>query len=107
MTAKLLSRQVPSLRRTNKQTSAKSGKQIPQLGQQKNQSVPPLIVSSDIDKDFRADMDKDFKLMAPKAINAARAMGITVAQAKENATAAGMSLGQYLGYEEAPMAEIA
>jgi hypothetical protein len=94
-------------RRQNKKPSAKSGKQIPQLGEQKNQSVPPLIVSSDIDKDFRDDMDKDFELLDPRAINAAREQGITVAQAKENATAMGMSLGQLLGYEEAPKGEIA
>ena len=94
-------------RRQNKKPSAKSGKQIPQLGEQKNQSVPPLIVSSDIDKDFRDDMDKDFELLDPRAINAARELGITVAEAKENATAIGMSLGQMLGYEEAPKAEIA
>ena len=62
-----------------KQTSAKSGKQICQLGQQKNQSVPPLIVSSDIDKDFRADMDKYMELLDPRAMTAAREMGITVA----------------------------
>ena len=43
----------------DKKRSAKSGKQIAQLGQQTNQLVPPLIVCSDIDKDFRADMDKD------------------------------------------------
>lgn len=91
----------------NKKASAKRGKQIPQLGEQENQSVPPLIVSSDIDKDFRADMDKDFELLDPRAINAAREQGITVAQAKENATAMGMSLGQLLGYEEAPKCEIA
>ena len=41
------------------QEAKRKGKQIPQLGEQANQSVPPLIVSSDIDKDFRADMDKD------------------------------------------------
>ena len=91
----------------NKKTSAKSGKQIPQLGEQKNQSVPPLIVSSDIDKEFRADMDKDFQLLDPRAINAARELGMTVAQAKENADVMGMSLGQMFGYEEVPMCEMA
>ena len=92
----------------NKGRSAKRGKQIPQLGQQKNQSVPPLIVtSSDVDKDFRADMDKDMQLLDPRAMTAAKGMGITVAQAKENATAAGISLGQYLGYEETPVGDIA
>ena len=52
-------------------------------------------------------MDKDFELLDPRAINAARELGITVAEAKENATAIGLSLGQMLGYEEAPKAEIA
>ena len=44
---------------TKKKPSAKSGKQIPQLGEQKNQSVPPLIVTSDSGEAFRAEMDKD------------------------------------------------
>ena len=91
----------------DKERSAKSGKQIAQLGQQKNQSVPPLIVCSDIDKDFRADMDKDLQLLDPRAIPAAREQGITVSQAMENATAMGMTLGQLLGYEDQPMLEIA
>ena len=47
-------------------------------------------MSSDIDKDFRADMDKDMQLLDPRAIAAAREMGITVAHAKENATAPGI-----------------
>ena len=64
-------------------------------------------MSSDIDKKFRADMDKDFQLLDPRAINAARQLGMTVAQAKENADAMGMSLGQMFGYEEVPMGEIA
>ena len=91
----------------NKKRSAKSGKQVPQLGELKNQPLPPLIVISDMDKQFRADMDKDFQLLDPRAINAARQLGITVAQAKENADAMGMSLGQLFGYEEVPMGEIA
>ena len=45
--------------------------------------------------------------MDPRAISAAREMGITVTQAKENADALGMSLGQMLGYEGAPMCEMA
>ena len=56
----------------------RKGKQIPQLGEQANQSVPPLIVSSDIDKDFRADMDEDMDLMDPRVIAAARDQGLTV-----------------------------
>ena len=91
----------------NKGRSAKSGKQIAQLGQQKNQSVPPLIVCSDVDKDFRAAMDKDLELLDPRAIAAAKELGVTVSQAKEQATALGMSLGQLLGYEYAPMLEMA
>ena len=91
----------------NKGRSAKSGKQIAQLGQQKNQSVPPLIVCSDVDKDFRVAMDKDLELLDPRAIAAAKELGVTVSQAKEQATALGMSLGQLLGYEHAPMLEMA
>jgi hypothetical protein len=48
-----------------KNTSAKSGKQIPKLREQKNQSVPPLIVESDIDKAIKTDMDKDYDLLDP------------------------------------------
>jgi len=91
----------------NKKSSAKSGKTIAQLGQQKNQSVPPLIVCSDIDKDFRADMDKDLNLLDHRAIAAAREQGITVSQAWETARSMGMTLGQLLGYEEGPLLEIA
>jgi hypothetical protein len=91
----------------NKGRSAKSGKQIAQLGQQKNQSVPPLIVCSDADKDFRDAMDKDLELLDPRAMAAAKELGVTVSQAKEQATALGMSLGQLLGYESAPMLEMA
>ncbi len=85
-----------------KKTSAKSGKQIPQLGEQKNQSVPPLIVSSDIEKAFRAH-DKDYD---PRIINAARELNISVSEAKERAAAMGMSVAELLGFEEAPMGEI-
>ena len=52
-------------------------------------------------------MDKDLELLDPRAIAAARELGITVSQAKENATAMGMTLGQLLGYEYQPMLEIA
>ena len=65
----------------DKERRAKSGKQIAQLGQQKNQSVPPLIVCSDVDKDFRAAMDKDLELLDPRAIAAAKELGVTVSQA--------------------------
>ena len=91
----------------NKERSAKSGKQIAQLGQQKNQSVAPLIVCSDADKEFRDAMDQDLELLDPRAMAAAKELGITVSQAKENATVMGMSLGQLLGYESAPMLEMA
>jgi hypothetical protein len=45
----------------------RSGKQIPQLGEQKNQSVPPLIVAPppDIHTAFRADLDMDHELLDP------------------------------------------
>jgi hypothetical protein len=48
--------------------SAKSRKQIPQLGEQKNQSVPPLIVAPppDIHMTFRAEMDMDCELLDPE-----------------------------------------
>ena len=64
-------------------------------------------MSSDIDKDFRADIDKDLELLEPRAIAAATELGITVLKAKEQATAMGMSLGQLLGYEQTRMLEIA
>lgn len=90
-----------------KNRNAKAGKQIAQLGQQKNQSVPPLIVRSDIDKDFHADMDRDLELLDPRAISAAALQGITVSQAREKAAGFGMSLGQLLGYEASPMLQVA
>jgi hypothetical protein len=48
-----------------KKTSAKSGKRIPQLGEQKNESVSPLIVGSDIDKAFQTNMDMEYDLLDP------------------------------------------
>ena len=75
------------LKSEKKKTSAKSGKQIPQLGEQKHQSAPPLIVrSSDIDKEFRAVMDKELQLLDPRVISAAREMGITVTRPKKMLT---------------------
>src|SRR3954463_14147947 len=50
-------------------TSAKSGKQVAQLGAQKNQSIAPLKVISDLDKAFRAEMDMDMQIMDPRARN--------------------------------------
>ena len=105
MIAKLLSK-MPSVGRPKNKVQ-KEGNKFSSSVNKKNQSVAPFIVSSDIDKDFRDDMDKDFELLDPRAINAARELGLTVAQAKENATAMGITLGQLLGYEEAPKAEIA
>ena len=93
-----------ALSNKKKKTSAKRGNQVPQLGEQKKQSVPPLIVTSDIEKAFRADMDKDYD---PRIINAAREFGISVSEAKERAAAIGMSVAELLGVEEAPMGEIA
>ena len=87
-------------------TSAKSGKQVAQLGAQKNQSVAPLKVISDLDKAFRAEMDMDMQIMDPRARNNAALMGITVSQAKALANEANMSLGQYLGYEDTPVGQI-
>jgi hypothetical protein len=50
----------------------RSGKQIPQLGEQKNQSVPPLIVGPpDIDTSFRADLEDDRLLLDPRVVAAA------------------------------------
>ena len=89
------------------QEAKRKGKQIPQLGEQANQSVPPLIVSSDIDKDFRADMDEDMDLMDPLVIAAARDQGLTVREAKESAIAIGMTLRQLLNIDAPPMGEIA
>ena len=52
-------------------------------------------------------MDKDMQILDPRAKAAAKQQGITVSQAKESATAMGMTLGQLLGYEDQPMLEIA
>src|SRR3954466_12115479 len=87
-------------------TSAKSGKQVAQLGAQKNQSIAPLKVIPDLDKAFRAEMDMDMQIMDPRARNSAALMGITVSQAKALANEANMSLGQYLGYEDTPVGQI-
>ena len=89
-----------------KKPSAKSGKQIPQLGEQKNQSVPPLIVTSDGGEAFR-EMDKDWELLDPRYVNAAREQGVTVQEAKERAVAAGISLAQMLGLDDTPMDPLA
>jgi hypothetical protein len=87
--------------------SAKNRKQIPQLGEQKNQSVPPLIIGpTDIHMSFRAKMDKDHELLDPRVIAAARALGMTVMQAKETAAEMNLSLLAMLGIEEAPMGQI-
>jgi hypothetical protein len=57
----------------------RSGKQIPQLGEQKNQSVPPLIVGPvDIDTSFRADLEDDQLLLDPRVVGAAKLLGIIV-----------------------------
>ena len=52
-------------------------------------------------------MDKDMQLLDPRAMTAAKEMGITVAPAKDTATAAGMSVGPYLGYEDTPAGVLA
>src|SRR4051812_3993378 len=98
MTGRLLSKH-----RRKKITSAKSGKQVAQLGAQKNQSIAPLKVISDLDKAFRAKMDMGMQIMDPRARNSAALMGITVSQAKTLANEANMSLGQYLDYEDTPV----
>ena len=90
-----------------KKPSAKSGKQIPQLGEQKNQSVPPLIVTSNSGEAFRAEMDKDWELLDPRFVNAAREQGVTVQEAKESATSVGISLAQMLGLDDTPMGPLA
>ena len=101
MTGRLLSKH-----RRKKITSAKSGKQVAQLGAQKNQSVAPLKVISYLDKAFRAKMDMDMQIMDPRACTNAALMGITVSEAKALATEVNMSLGQYLGYEDTPVGQI-
>jgi hypothetical protein len=84
-----------------KKTSAKSGKQIPQLGEHKNQSVPPLIVESDIDKAFKVDMDKNYDLLDPIIIQFAKILNMSVTQVKETAARV-LSLYQMFGIEEVP-----
>jgi hypothetical protein len=87
--------------------SAKSGKQIPQLEEQKNQLIPPLIIGpTDIYTSFRAEMDKDHELLDPRVIAAAGALGMTIIQAKETAAEMNLSLLAMLGIEEAPMGQI-
>jgi hypothetical protein len=68
--------------------SAKSRKQFPQLREQKNQSVPPLIITPpppDIHMVFIAEMDQDRELLDPRVIAAAATLGMTVMKAKETA----------------------
>ena len=93
-----MTRRLLSKHRRKKITSAKSRKQVAQLGAQKNQSVASLKVISDLDKDFRAEMDMDMQIMDPRVRNNAALMGITVSHAKALSNEANMSLGQYLGY---------
>jgi hypothetical protein len=58
-----------------KEASKKCGKQVSQLGEQKKQSIPPLIVEAgpSVTTSFRADMDKDMELLDPAILAAARA----------------------------------
>jgi hypothetical protein len=87
--------------------TAKSRKQIPHLGEQKNQSVPPLIIGPiDIRMSFKAKMDKDRELLDPRVIAAAGALGITVMQATETVAKMNLSLLAMLGIEEAPTGQI-
>jgi hypothetical protein len=85
----------------------RSGKQIPQLGEQKNQSVPPLIVGPpDIHTSFRADLKEDQLLLDPRVVGAAKLLGIIVMQAKETADGLNMPLFALLGLEEVRVGEI-
>jgi len=90
-------------------TSKKCGKQVPQLGTQKKQSIAPLIVkgSSSAGASLRAQMDNDMELMDPAIVAAARASNMTVAQAKQQANEWGMPLRAMLGLEDAPISEVA
>ena len=92
-----------------KEASKKCGKQVSQLGEQKKQSIPPLIVEAGtfLTASFRADMDKDMELMDPAILAAATAQGMTVTAAKERATEFGMTLRALLGLEDAPVSEVA
>jgi hypothetical protein len=89
-----------------KKTSAKSGKQIPQLGEQENQLVPPLIVESDIDKAFHTDMDEDRDLLDPLIIQSAKRLNMSITQAKETAARMNIYLCQMFGIEEVPTAQV-
>jgi hypothetical protein len=51
-------------------------------------------------------MDKDRELLDPRVIAAARALGMTVMQAKETAAEMNLSLLAMLGIEEALMGQI-
>jgi hypothetical protein len=85
----------------------RSGKQIAQLGEQKNQSVPPLIVGQpDIDTAFGADINMDHELLDPRVVEAAKLLGVTVTEAKESAAALNISLMAMLGLEEALVGKI-
>jgi hypothetical protein len=85
----------------------RSGKQIPQLGEQKNQSVAPLIVGPlDIDTSFRADLEEDRLLLDPRVVAAAQLLGLTVREAKQNAALLNVPLLLMLGLEEAPLGEV-
>jgi hypothetical protein len=85
----------------------RSGKQIPQLGEQKNQSVPPLIVAPpDIHTAFKADLEEVRLLLDPRVVGAAKLLGISVMQAKETTDGLNMPLLALFGLEEAPVGEI-
>ena len=77
-----------------KEESKKSGKQVDQLGMQKKQSIPPLIVKAGPEED-------------PEIIAAVAALGLTVAGAMKQASEMGLTLRAFLGLEDAPVCEIA
>jgi hypothetical protein len=52
-------------------------------------------------------MGKDYELLDPRIIDDARALNMSVSQAKEVAAAMSLSLLQMLGIEEVPKGEIA
>jgi hypothetical protein len=88
-----------------KPTSKKCGKQVPQLGTQKKQLIPPLIVkAAPSDTSFRADMDMG---MDPAILAAARAQQMTVTTAKERAAKFSMTLHAVLGLEDVSISEVA
>ena len=60
-------------------------------------------MSSDIDKNFKADMDEDFELLDPKVVAAAKVQALTVSEVKASAIAMGMTLGQLLGLVDPPI----